>query len=391
MKSFGSTVFACYVGYVVQAIVINFLPLLYVRLSGEFGITTDKVTVLITVTFALQLTIDALAAGFVDKIGYRRCMVAAHVFAGCGLVLLGVLPYLMKSAYAGVFLSMLVYSTGSGLIEVLISPIVEACPTKNKSAHMSLLHSFYCWGLVVTVLLSTLFFAVFGIDKWRYMAFFWSIVPFVNAVLFSFCPINTVSEEGNTVPLNKLFSNKRVWAILVLMACAGAAEVGVAQWASDFAERGLGVSKTYGDLLGPCLFAVCMGSARVLYPLFSGRIELKKALMLSGALCVLSYLLLALSPRPWLSLVGSALVGLSVGILWPGFVSLGAAQIKEGGTSLFALMALAGDLGCITGPALVGFIGGAASFKTGFLFGAIFPVILVITLAAFKIKRKDNA
>lgn len=381
LKNYKHTFFACYAGYFVQSIINNFLPLLFLTIQNSFSLSYDKISLLIVVNFGVQLFVDLISTTFVDKLGYRKCVLAAHAFATFGLAGLGILPFMMKP-YTGIILSITVYAIGSGLIEVIISPIVEACPGERKSAQMSLLHSFYCWGQMAVVLLSTLFFVLFGTESWRYLAFLWALVPFANGIYFALVPVPPVLAKGESLGLKGLLKTKLFFAFALLMLCSGASEIAMSQWASAFAESGLKVSKTVGDLLGPCLFAAFMGSARVGYAKFSQKISLLKAMTLSGILCVVCYLVTALSPAAWLSLLGCALCGLSVGIMWPATFSLAAEKIPRGGTAMFALLALFGDLGCTTGPAAVGAItsrlGGELS--GGILFAAVFPVLLLFAL-----------
>jgi len=390
LKSFKITQFACYVGYVVQAIIVNFLPLLYVYISSDYGISFEKITLLISVTFAFQLLIDFFSARFIEKIGYRKCIVTAHICVSIGFILLSFLPEVIPP-FAGFTVAVLFYSFGAGLIEVLVSPIIEACPSDSKSGSMQLLHSFYCWGMVFTILVSTAFFAIFGIENWQYCALMWTVIPVVNTFLFLNCPINTLKTEGESGSIKKLFSNKIVWVVMILMLCSGAAEQAVAQWASAFVEAGLKISKTYSDLIGPCLFAVCMGIVRMLYGFFADKIKLKPALMASGVLCVISYLIIIFSPWAWLSLVGASLCGVSVAIMWPACLSLGAENVSGGGTSLFAYMALFGDAGCIVGPGLVGMIAGSKGIGVSLGFGIVFPILIIIGLMFFKSKKRVNA
>ena len=374
------TIYACFVGYVVQAIINNFVPLLFLTFESTYGIPLRRITMLITFNFGIQLLIDLLSAGFVDRIGYRASIMLAHIFAAAGLLGLAVLPEILPSAYAGLLISVMVYAVGGGLLEVLVSPIMESCPTEHKEKAMSLLHSFYCWGHVGVVLLSTLFFRVFGIENWKLLTVIWVLIPVANACVFAKAPMAPLVAEGeNGMTMAELFRNKVFWVMMVMMTCAGASEQAVSQWASTFAERGLGVSKTLGDLAGPMSFAVLMGSARAFYGKLGDRIDLDHFMVGSGILCVLSYLCISLSPSPVFSLVGCAVCGLSVGIMWPGSFSKGAALIKNGGTAMFALFALAGDLGCSGGPTLVGYVSSMASddLKKGILAAVIFPVLLV--------------
>lgn len=382
-----NTMYACFVGYIVQAIVNNFVPLLFLTFESSYGIPLSQITMLITFNFGIQLLVDLLSAKFVDKIGYRVSIVMAHIFAALGLAGLVVLPDLLPNAFAGLLIAVVIYAIGGGLIEVLISPIMESCPSENKEKAMSLLHSFYCWGHVGVVLLSTLFFWFFGIADWKILALLWVIIPVCNGILFCKVPIAPLIEEGEIgMSLWELCKNRIFWILMLMMMCAGASEQAVSQWASTFAEQGLGVSKTIGDLAGPMSFAILMGSARAFYGKFGDRIDLDKFMQASSLLCIVSYLCISLSPSPLFSLIGCSLCGLSVGIMWPGTFSKASAALRNGGTAMFALLALAGDVGCSGGPTLVGFVTGLASddLKKGILAGIIFPILLIVGIVSLK-------
>jgi len=382
-----NTMYACFVGYIVQAIVNNFVPLLFLTFESSYGIPLSQITMLITFNFGIQLLVDLLSAKFVDKIGYRVSIVMAHIFAALGLAGLVVLPDLLSNAFAGLLIAVVIYAIGGGLIEVLISPIMESCPSENKEKAMSLLHSFYCWGHVGVVLLSTLFFWFFGIANWKILALLWVIIPVCNGILFCKVPIAPLIEEGETgMSLRELCKNRIFWILMLMMMCAGASEQAVSQWASTFAEQGLGVSKTIGDLAGPMSFAILMGSARAFYGKFGDRIDLDKFMQASSLLCIASYLCISLSPSPLFSLIGCSLCGLSVGIMWPGTFSKASAALRNGGTAMFALLALAGDVGCSGGPTLVGFVTDLASddLKKGILAGIIFPILLIVGIVSLK-------
>lgn len=386
MKNYSHTIAASYIGYVTQAIVNNFVPLLFLTLQHTYQISLSKITLLVTINFGVQLIVDFLSAQFIDKIGYKVSVVAAHLFAAIGLAGLGVFPELFSDPYIGLILAIFLYAIGGGLIEVLISPIVEACPTDKKSAAMSLLHSFYCWGHMFVVIGSTLFFTLFGIENWRVLALFWAIIPFLNAIYFSRVPIATLNDAGESMSIKQLFSMKLFWIFAVLMICAGASEQAMSQWTSAFAETSLKLSKTTGDLIGPCLFAALMGVSRVFYSKFSEKVNLQKFMLGSSVLCILSYLFAAISPYPILALIGCGLCGLSVGVLWPGTFSLAAEKCPRGGTAMFAFFALAGDLGCSAGPTVVGMVSNITngSIKAGLLVAIIFPVLLIIGLILCK-------
>ena len=379
-ENYNHTIYACFIGYIVQAIVNNFVPLLFLTFHGTYGIPMAQITLLITFNFGLQLLIDLLSVTFVDRIGYRASMIIAHVCAAAGFVLLTVLPDLCGNAFIGLLIAVTVYAIGGGLLEVLVSPVMQACPTDNKEKAMSLLHSFYCWGHVAVVLISTLFFKIFGIDNWKVLACIWAIVPLTNMLLFMRVPIGSLIDEGEEgMKMGELFRLKIFWVLMLMMVCAGASEQAVSQWASTFAEMGLGVDKTMGDLAGPMLFAVMMGSARAFYGKYGDRIELDRFMVGSSILCILSYLCISLVPSPVIGFAGCALCGLSVGIMWPGTFSKATASITRGGTAMFALLALAGDVGCSGGPTVVGMVSGALgdNLKMGILAGVIFPILLL--------------
>lgn len=389
MKSatYKTTIYACFTGYIVQAIINNFAPLLFLTFQSSYGIPLSKITFLVTFNFGLQLVIDLLSAGFIDKIGYRASIVIAHIFSAAGLLAMTFLPSLMPDPFLGLLTAVVIYAVGGGLIEVLISPIMEACPTDNKEAAMSLLHSFYCWGHVAVVLISTAFFGIFGIQHWRYLALFWSLIPIVNAFIFTKTPIAPLlSEEEESLSIGQLLKQKLFWILLILMICAGACEQAVSQWASTFAEKGLQVSKTIGDLAGPMMFAVFMGTSRAVYGKYGGRINLTAFMTGSSILCLFSYLLISFSGSAFLGLLGCAVCGLSVGILWPGTFSIAAASMKKGGTPMFALLALGGDIGCSAGPTVVGLTSGLLgdNLRMGVLTAIIFPVLLLLFLHIYK-------
>lgn len=382
MLTYKNTIVSCFVGYIVQAIVNNFVPLLFITFQNTYGIPLSRITLLVTFNFVVQILTDLVAAKYVDKIGYRAAMVLAHVFSALGLAGLTVLPEVMDP-FAGILTAVMVYAVGGGLLEVLVSPVMESCPTDNKETAMSLLHSFYCWGHVGVVLISTVFFHFAGIENWKILALVWALIPVYNGIVFLKTPMAPLMEEGETgMTLGQLFRNKTFWWLLIMMVCSGASEHSVAEWASAFAEKGLGIPKTLGDLAGPLSFAVCMGIARVIYGKYGEKIPLEKFMKGSALLCVASYLLISLSPWPALSLMGCAVCGLSVGIMWPGSFSTAAATLRHGGTAMFALLALAGDVGCGGGPTLVGMVSGALgdNLKLGILAAILFPAVMVLCL-----------
>lgn len=391
MKNYKKTKIACYLGFITQAIAANFAPLLFLKFHMDYNISLGNIALISTCFFFTQLVVDLFCAKFVDRIGYRACIVASEVCSAVGLVGLAILPDLLSNPYMGIIISVITYAIGSGLIEVLCSPIVEACPFENKEATMSLLHSFYCWGAVGTILVSTAFFAIFGIDSWKYLAVLLALVPAINIYNFATCPIEYLVEDGEGMSIPSLFKTPLFWVAIILMVCSGASELSMAQWASAYAEAALGLSKTMGDLLGPCLFAVAMGICRVLYGKYGEKVNLTKFMLGSGLLCVVCYVFASLFSNPVVGLAGCILCGFSVGIMWPGTLSISSKKFPAGGTAMFALLAMAGDLGGSIGPAIVGRVTQMAgdNIRTGMTIGLIFPVVLVIGLLFFvKMKSK---
>ncbi|SCY63673.1 Fucose permease [Lachnospiraceae bacterium XBB2008] len=392
MPDYGKTKIACYMGFITQAIAANFAPLLFLKFHKDYGISLGNIALISTVFFFTQLLVDLFCAKFVDRIGYRVSIVVSEVASALGLIGLAVLPDLIPSAFAGILISVTIYAVGSGLIEVLVSPIIEACPFENKEATMSLLHSFYCWGSVGTIAVSTLFFKLFGMDSWRWLAIVWALIPAVNIYNFATCPIVPIVEEGQGMGIRQLGKKPLFWVSICLMVCAGASELSMAQWASAYAEAALGLSKAVGDLMGPCMFAVTMGICRAIYGKYGDKINLIRFMLASGGLCVICYLMASLSSNPIVGLIGCILCGFSVAIMWPGTISVSSGKFPTGGTAMFALLAMAGDLGGSIGPAIVGQITQHAGddIRAGMGVGLIFPVVLILMLVIMSKNEKKR-
>ena len=391
MPNYRKTKITCYMGFITQAIAANFAPLLFLKFHNDYQIALGKIALISTCFFLTQLLVDLFCAKFVDKIGYRICIVTSEVCSAAGLVGLAFLPELLPEPLVGIILSVIVYAVGSGLIEVLCSPIVEACPFDNKEATMSLLHSFYCWGAVGTIVISTLFFVVFGMDSWKWLAVLWALVPAINIYNFATCPIEHLVDEGEGMGIKELFRKPLFWLSICLMICSGASELAMAQWASAYAEAALGLSKTVGDLAGPCMFAVTMGISRIIFGKYGDKMDLMKFMIGSGILCVICYLLVSVSLNPISGLIGCIICGFSVGIMWPGTISISSERFPAGGTAMFALLAMAGDLGGSIGPGIVGRVTQSAgdNIRAGMGVGLLFPVILLIVLFIFA-RQKNN-
>lgn len=389
MKNYKKTLIACYLGFITQAIAANFAPLLFLTFHKSFQIPIGKIALISTTFFFTQLVIDILCAKTVDRIGYRKCIVASEVFSALGLICLAFLPDVFPDPFVGIIISVIIYAMGSGLIEVLCSPIVEACPFDHKEAVMSLLHSFYCWGSVGVILLSTLFFTLFGIENWRLLACIWALVPLYNIYNFVTCPIEHLVEEGKGLAIKDLLKLPMFWISIILMICAGASELSMAQWASAYAESALGLSKTLGDLIGPCLFAIMMGISRTIFGKFGEKLDLMKYMMFCGGLCLICYIAASTSQSPMVGLLGCVICGFSVGIMWPGTISISSQKIPAGGTAMFALLAMAGDIGGAAGPGIVGAITQHAGddLHKGLLAGCVFPAILILSIIVLKLMR----
>ena len=387
MKNYKKTKLACYLGFITQAVAANFAPLLFLKFHTDYDISLGNIALISTFFFFTQLLVDLFCAKYVDKIGYRVCIVASEVCSAAGLAGLALLPEIMPSPFTGIIISVILYAIGSGLIEVLGSPIVEACPFENKEATMSLLHSFYCWGAVGTILVSTVFFMIFGIDSWKWLAVSFAIIPAINIYNFATCPIELLVEEGQGMGIRKLFSNPMFLIAIVMMVCSGASELAMAQWASAYAESALGFSKAIGDIAGPCMFAVTMGISRVLFGKASDKMNLNRFMIGSGILCFVCYLLASFSDNPIIGLAGCIVCGFSVGIMWPGTISISSKAFPTGGTAMFALLAMAGDLGGSIGPAIVGRVADmfGGSINVGMRIGLLFPSTLCFVLCLLNI------
>ncbi len=388
--SYKATKLGCYSGYATQAVIVNFAPLLFVVFSRSFGLSMPELASIITFNFASQIAVDLFGVKYVSKIGYRKIMVASQVTAAAGFILMGILPFVIDP-YWGIIISTVCYAIGSGLSEVILSPIIEALPGEGRVSSMTFLHSFYCWGHVYTVLFATVFFNIFGIENWRYLCFWWAVLPVITALMFLKAPIVTFDEKvKEKVRIRELFSSLTFWVMMLLMMSSGAGEVSMAQWSSMFAQESLGVSRNVGDILGPCFFAITMGISRILYGKVGEKIDVEKSLMLYAVLGIFSYITATVFKNPYINLLGCGICGFSMGVMWPVVLSFGAKKFPAGGTAVFAIFAVAGDLGCSIGPEVVARVSEATTFKTGLLTAGIFPAIILILTAIMMIKGKNR-
>lgn len=372
---------ACYLGFVTQAIVANFTPLLFMAFHREYDIPIASLALIPAVFYIVQLITDFLCAKF-KNLNYRRSIIISEITSALGLIGMAFLPALFPNPLIGILICVCIYAVGSGLIEVLCSPVIEACPFPNKEGMMSMLHSFYCWGAVGVILGSTLFFTLFGLANWRILACLWAIIPLYNILNFATCPIEPIVPDSEGMSMSKLLGSRTFWPFLILMIAAGASESSMAQWTSAFAEASLGVDKAIGDLAGPCGFAFCMGLGRLWYGKRGQHMNLSSYMTVAGIICFASYLVASLSSLPIIAFIGCMVSGLAVAIMWPGSISLTSARIPGGGTALFALLALGGDVGGTLGPSLVGLATSACSdsIQSGLLSASVFPLLLVVSL-----------
>ncbi len=379
--SYKRTKIACFIGFVVQAIINNFLPLLFIIFNTKYSLNYEELGRLLFINFFIQLIVDMLTPAVVKHIGYRGASILCHGLAALGLCMLGILPALFPQyIYTCLVASIIVYASGSGIIEVCMSPMVALLPGDKKGADMVFTHSFYCWGQAFTVLVSTLLLFLLGQSKWHLVPIIWAVIPFLNMLNFMRVPIIEQPDEPATKTAKTLFKSRDFWGFTIIMICAGASEITMAEWASLFTQQTLGISKTIGDLLGPCAFAICMGSGRVFFGILDGKFNPKTALIINNILCFSCYAGVALLNIPALSLIACALCGFSVSLSWPGTYSMAAKRFSTGGTLMFSLLALCGDFGCSIGPWLMGIVANATTLHTGFLVSAVFPAIMVLTV-----------
>lgn len=383
-----STKLACYVGYVVQAVINNFLPILFIALQDIYGLGYEKLARLIIFNFAAQIVVDFISPRFINTLGYKNCAVISQFMAALGLASMFLLPQIMSNTYLAIIISIIIYAVGSGMMEVIISPIVEILPGDNKSGNMAFLHSFYCWGQAFTVVVTTILIFFFGFNRWNFVPLVWAVIPFINAIFFIKVPIIEPEKENKMDSFKDLVKSKRFVIYMLMMVCGGACEIAMAEWASMFAQKALGVSKTIGDITGPCAFAICMGAGRVWYSLVAKKIDFKKTVIVMSSLCFLCYITVAVCQIPFFALLACAICGFTVSLFWPGVLSEGAKEFKRGGAVLYSTFALCGDTGCSLGPWIVGIIADRTNLNFGFAAASVFPIIMILA-AVLLIKNKD--
>ena len=344
---------ACEFGITTQSAVNNLAPILFVIFKDNFGISYTMIASLMLFNFLVQIATDFTAIKILGILDYRKSGILAQACAALGLIMLGVLPNIIP-IYPALFTSTLFMAFGGGLLEVMVSPIVDSLEKGQSSAKMNMLHSFFCWGQVAVVLTATAAIKLFGSNIWYIIPISWAIVPIISIFMFSVVPIPEIARaerrSGEKLPVK----SKAFLFMCFLMVASGASEITMAEWASVFAQKGLGIDKFTGDILGPCLFAVLMGSGRLLFGVFGSRVRLKSALTYYSILCTICYIVAATAKNPYIALFFCALTGFSVSIMWPGVYSYSSSVIKQGKTAMFGILALCGDVGCSLGSWLTG-------------------------------------
>lgn len=402
MSDYRLTIRCCYLGMFVQAIVINLAPILFIPFKEQLGLTFEQLGRLILINFVTQVAFDLIAGATVTRLGVRRMVVAAHILVTLGLWLFAWLPGRLTSPYAGLVIGTIVFSMGGGVLELLLSPIINAVPSERKAADMSLLHSFYAWGQMTVILLTALAVFVLPAGPWRWVAPFWSIVPALGAWGFSRAPIPPFVEEEKRHRLRELLRVPAFLAAMLGLALAGASEIAISQWISAFAEKALRFPKLLGDLGGVCLFAAALGVGRTWYGLYGHKVCIRTRMIGGALLATVMYVLASLSPWPWVSLLACVMSGLAVSLFWPGLLSLTAVRFPLAGASMFAVLCAAGDMGCALAPWAVGLcadrvtalgLGGgmgwtpeAFGLRMGLLAGALFPFGLLLVLIGLRQK-----
>ena len=404
-----STMLACEFGITTQAVVNNLAPILFVIFKDNFGISYTLIANLMLINFMIQLATDALSIKIINVLGYRKSGILAQLSATAGLLALGIL-HLFLPPYIALIIAVPLYAFGGGLLEVMVSPVVDSLELGSKSASMSMLHSFYCWGQLVVVLISTAALRIFGNGIWYILPVIWAVLPIINSILFAIVPIPEILDDAETKNTKTLMKSKIFICMCLLMTCSGAAEITMSQWASLFAQKGLGISKFLGDLLGPCLFALFMGGGRLIHGILGGKLDLRKSLLFCSILCAVCYFTAAMSQNAYIALLGCAVTGFSVSIMWPGVYSYSSKLISGGGTAMFSILALFGDVGCSLGSWLCGTISDFSlkfdfvknyadtlnityeqiGLKIGIGFTAVFPIIMILILAFMPHKNNQR-
>lgn len=355
-KSYQLTTISCFVGIFCQAVSSNITAILFIPLMTLYGLSYVHLGLLVGINFTTQVLVDIIASRLVDRYGFRVFVLPSDILAVIGLVLFGLTPVLFDNILTGLVFSTIIFSASCGLQEVMLSPIVNAIPHNDKGPAMALMHSFYAWGQVATIIITTLFLFFFGIENWQVIVFLWALVPLVNFFMFLAAPFPGVIHENQRMTMRDLIL-KPFYLVALLAIMGGAAtELVMNQWSSTFSEKVLELPKVTGDILGMCGFAVFLGLGRVLYGRYGSKINMNNVLVGSAAAAVVCYIAVAISPLPAISLAACAVCGLAASLLWPGTLVITAEKYPLAGAWIFAILAAAGDIGAASGPFAAGVI-----------------------------------
>ena len=408
MQSYKSTIAACYIGSFVQAIIVNTTPILFIPLREQFGLTFQQMGLLVLINFISQVGCDILFSNAIDKYGFRRFVVAAHGLAVVGLVLFAASPLLFDRPFAGFVTATIIFSGSGGLLELLLSPIVNAIPTDEKAGAMSVLHSFYSWGQAAVILLTTVLLFVFGRAWWQWIILIWTLVPLFNFFFLMRVPFAPNVPEEQRQGMDKILLKPFFIAALATILCGAAAELCISQWASAYLEEAMRLPKVVGDVGGVCLFAVMMGVGRLFYGMYGKKINVSLMMLIGTVGAAACYITVALSGTAVLSLLACGLCGLCVSLLWPGTLVVASEHYPLAGAWMFAILA-AGDIGASAGPWLMGVVAEQAhrlpflsglltqgmspdqlGLRAAMLVSALFPIIAFFCLRWMRKRTHDD-
>lgn len=405
------TTISCFVGIFAQAVIINLAALLFMPLMRLHGLTYVQLGTLVAVNFSVQVGSDLVFSGLIDRIGFRRLVLPACLVGSLGLFLFALAPVLLPGrVFAGLLAATAVYSAAGGLLEVLLSPIVNAIPNEEKGAAMSLLHSFYAWGQMATIILTTLFLFLVGERHWQWMVGFWALLPLANFLLFLKAPFPPSVPEEHRLNMGDLILKPFCLLAFAAIFFGASAEVLMNQWTSAFMERALLLPKLTGDLFGMCGFALMLGLGRAWHGKYGARFDISKALVAMSALAVLCYLVVALAPGSWPGLLACMVCGFATSLLWPGTLIVASERYPLAGAWMFALLAAAGDVGAGLGPWFTGWVvdhaidtaaalrleqwlgigGEQAALRLGILAGTIAPLLALLCHWGMKRMRENH-
>ena len=390
-QNYKITKYTCYLFYVLQGTLLNLTPLLFVPLMEQYGLSYMKLGALASVNFATQLIVDIVLSKLTDKHRYRISLRLSASAAFIGYMIFAWAPGRLGDPYTWLLIGTVVYSIGAGLMEITISPLIHALPDKAKGKSMAILHSFYAWGVVLTVIVSTSVLAIIGRDKWNFIVTGWLIVPVIGFILSCIMPVPKPEsgENERTAGSFRILIKPAFILFLAMIFFGSCAEAVMTQWSSAFLERAVGLDKLIGDIAGMSMFALMLGLCRMASAALDKKISLSTYMMLGTIGAVICYIIVSVSNVAAVSLIFCALTGFMVGMLWPGTLVLAADAFPKAGAWLFAYLAVAGDLGGVFGPWITGAIADRSGLNAGLGAAAIFPVIGLICMIIYKRRTRS--